>query len=117
MKHLVGLCSIIGSLCNLRSVFCNIILKEFSSTRGRYRIVNRILENVLPWSWGFKGAALVMGCLFQNLALVMGLSSGLSQAHEYQVPYRSYPPPPCMRHMQLGPDAFMSFPLYMVQIK
>ena len=40
-----------------------------------------------------KAAALVMGSLFQNLALVMGLPSGLSQAHVYQVPYRSYPPP------------------------
>ena len=34
-----------------------------------------------------------MGSLFQNLALVMGVPSGLSQAHVYQVPYRSYPPP------------------------
>ena len=41
----------------------------------------------------FKGAALVTASLFQNLALVMGLLSGLSQAHVYQVPYRSYPPP------------------------
>ena len=41
----------------------------------------------------FKGAALViMGSLFQNLALVMGLPSGLSQAHVYQIPYTSYPP-------------------------
>ena len=39
----------------------------------------------------FKGAALVMGSLFPNLALVMGLPSGLSKAHVYQVPYRSYP--------------------------
>ena len=37
----------------------------------------------------FKGAAQVMGSLFQNLALVMGLPSGLSQAHVYQVPYKS----------------------------
>ena len=35
----------------------------------------------------FKGTALVMGSLFQKLALVMGLPSGLSQAHVYQVPY------------------------------
>ena len=34
-----------------------------------------------------------MGSLFPNLALVMGLPSGLSHAHVYQVPYRSYPPP------------------------
>ena len=41
----------------------------------------------------FKGAALVIGSLFPNLALVMGLPSGLSHAHVCQVPYRSYPPP------------------------
>ena len=45
------------------------------------------------FSTGFlKIIALVMGSLFQNLDLVVGLPSGLSQAHVYQVPYRSYPP-------------------------